>query len=258
MGDGAGDGTVMGLVDIRRCDVRATSLNMCKRMKINNLHVVARPFYRIDNLDGVFSLPFPREWIAGPGKASQRGRTAPRFPDRWILPTMCRSPPPMYQPPPAFVHSRPALWPALWICPLGPSDLRPRPRPSRTSVRSASHSLTTYSLTLGSLPSTSSSTLLSFFSLAHLLRATKPRTRRSCYPEREKGKAWLLLPCCSAPTLVRYPIVGKPISLVSTVQHHDFASTPRHPATVLNRPWYQAQYYVERELTFPVKEEELG
>lgn len=134
---------------------------MCKRMKINNLHVVARPFYRIDNLDGVFSLPFPREWIAGPGKASQRGRTAPRFPDRWILPTMCRSPPP---PPPLCIRGLHRGF-ALWVH-------QTSVRPSRTSVRSTSHSLslTTYSLTLGSLPSTSSSTLLSFFSLAHLLR----------------------------------------------------------------------------------------
>lgn len=135
-------------------------LGMCKRMKINNLHVVARPFYRIDNLDGVSPPPFPREWIAGPGKASQRGRATPRFPDRWILSTLH-----MYGSP-AFVHSRVALR----ICSLGSSDLRP----SRTSV---SH----YILTLGSpsfpqLP-------LPLFSLTHLLLArSEPRTRRSCYP----------------------------------------------------------------------------
>lgn len=47
-------------------------LGMCKRMKINNLHVVARPFYRIDNLDGVSPPPIPE----GMDRRSRQGKPA--------------------------------------------------------------------------------------------------------------------------------------------------------------------------------------
>lgn len=194
---------------------------MCKRMKI-------------DNRDGIFPSHSRGNGSqvqakARQGKASQRGRAAPRFRDRWIQPTL-HVPPPHVSVPrlcafwahQTHTHYILHLGSSSWLSPSFPPPQLPLPLPLLS---------------------------LSFFSLTHLL---------ACRASLKLARVVKPPPCCFIP-VNRYPIVGTSITDLESAGIYirlNLRISSTIP-TILNQPWHRTQYCAKK-LTFPVKEAETG